>query len=472
MIPKKILRTSKSYDQKIENLLMLKFNGWGHHYFSDEGCIEYIKNNKIDGIDNAYEKYIQYQNGAHRADFFRYYFLYINGGGFIDADLIIYKNIDELFLNKKFVSIESLGHPGHIFQGFLFVEKESEIIYRALKKMYDADKAEVNFINGGSIEGYLKVCKDLYDILQDYIPSDEISIYKESNSIAYISPNTKNKYGATKIGKDGDWFGVHWQSEKSIYNWDIKEQKDYDFSLEKEKEIQQLLKVHKTYGEDYVRIGSARDGGYVMINDMSKDDVVISCGIGDNISWKTEDINFEYQVSELVGGIDMYECAIDSLSNMPTNGRFFKARIGDDTNMKDLLENAEPQEDYVLKIDIEGSEWDFFNNAESSDIEKFRQIIIELHWLNNLQKNNEMSKKIINALSKINKTHKLVLVHGNNNGTLFNYGNLVIPDVIEALYLRKDSYNFVDENEKYFDHPEKFNAACNDFYPELNHYLG
>lgn len=221
MIPKKILRTSKEYDQQVENMLMHSFNDWEHYYFSDNDCIEYIKNNKIDGLDNPYEKYIEYENGAHRADFFRYYFLYINGGGFIDADLMIYKNIDHLFLNKKFVSVESIGYPGHIFQGFLFVEKESDIVYKALKKMYDADKDEMNFINSGLLDGYLKICKDLYDILQDYLPSDDIDLHRESWSVEYVIPNTQNISKATKIGTKEDWFGVHWSSEKVVHEWEI-----------------------------------------------------------------------------------------------------------------------------------------------------------------------------------------------------------------------------------------------------------
>lgn len=241
---------------------------------------------------------------------------------------------------------------------------------------------------------------------------------------------------------------------------------------EKEKFIQQLLKVYKTHKEEYVRLGAERDGGYVMVNDISKDDFLMSCGITDNINWKLDQINFESQMSELVKGIDMYECAIDYLNNMPTNSKFFKARIGEDTGIKDLFHNAGTHQDYILKMDIEGSEWDFFDSAESSDIEKFRQIVIELHWLSNLQKDDEMSKKIESVLSKINKTHKLVLIHGNNHSPLFSYGKLIIPDVIEALYLRKDSYNFVDQDAEFFDHPESLNVPCASYLPEIDYYLG
>ena len=129
------------------------------------------------------------------------------------------------------------------------------------------------------------------------------------------------------------------------------------------------------------------------------------------------------------------------------------------------------QKDYILKMDIEGSEWDFFANAESSDIEKFRQMILEIHWLDGLRANDERYNRMVSVLSKINATHNLVLIHGNNFSPLFNYGDLVIPDVIEVLYLRKDSYNFVDDDEEFFDHPEYLNAPCTSEIPEINYYL-
>merc|ERR1711990_1006322 len=34
----------------------------------------------------------------------------------------------------------------------------------------------------------------------------------------------------------------------------------------------------------------------------------------------------------------------------------------------------------LMKMDIEGSEWDVFRTADPNHLRKFRQIVIELHW--------------------------------------------------------------------------------------------
>ena len=41
--------------------------------------------------------------GAHKADLFRYYYLYINGGVYIDSDLMITTNIENIILNYDLV---------------------------------------------------------------------------------------------------------------------------------------------------------------------------------------------------------------------------------------------------------------------------------------------------------------------------------------------------------------------------------
>jgi hypothetical protein len=233
-------------------------------------------------------------------------------------------------------------------------------------------------------------------------------------------------------------------------------------------QIKKIFKIHKTVGQEYFRVGSVNDGGYVLANDLTKKDFVMSCGIGDNVIWDVSDIAFEYQIVESVVGLDMYEYALDSLSNMPKNSRFFKAEIGKDTLIKDMLSNAGNQEDYVLKMDIEGSEWDFFNDASSEDINNFRQIVVEFHWLESMVNNDSEYEKIINTFLKINKTHNLVLLNGNNYSTVFEYESLLIPNVIEVLFLRKDSYAFIKEGlQETPDCPEKLITPCNPNQPQL-----
>jgi hypothetical protein len=236
----------------------------------------------------------------------------------------------------------------------------------------------------------------------------------------------------------------------------------------KQDQIKEIFKVYKTSDQKYHRVGSLHDGGYVMADDFKDTDFVVSCGIGDDVGWSTAHIDFERQVVDTVAGLDMYECAIDSLNDMPKNSRFFKAEISKDVFVKDILTNAGPQEDYILKMDIEGAEWDFFLDSTSDDLAKFRQLVVEFHWLNNIVDSTEWYDKIVSVFSKIGNTHNLVILHGNNHSPTFEYEDLTIPDVIEVLFLRKDSYTFVNnEDPDSSGLPEELLTPCSTEFPEI-----
>lgn len=87
----------------------------------------------------------------------------------------------------------------------------------------------------------------------------------------------------------------------------------------------------------------------------------------------------------------------------------------------------------VLKIDIEGMEWDVFTKV-GKEIELFDQIIVEMHEI--LNKDN--MGNVINGIKQITKTHFAVHIHGNNYGTVNYCKNLVTPETIEVTFLRKN----------------------------------
>ena len=234
----------------------------------------------------------------------------------------------------------------------------------------------------------------------------------------------------------------------------------------KEKRIKQLLSFCRTSGEKYLRIGSQNDGGYVMVDDFSQKDYAISCGIEDGIV-HISDLEFENQISQKSNGLDMYDYAIDSLNHNFRNGRFFKAELGNDFGLKEMLSNAGEQEDYILKMDVEGAEFDVFFNAESSDISKFRQMVVEFHWLQNIATDESYYCKFANVFHKILKTHHIVWFHGNNHSGTFEYGGMVIPEVVEILFLRKDSYKFVSANSNLADNVDKLTRPCKSDIPDI-----
>ena len=104
------------------------------------------------------------------------------------------------------------------------------------------------------------------------------------------------------------------------------------------------------------------------------------------------------------------------------------------------LKKLPDEKDFILKCDIEGSEWDILESCNEEDLSKFRQIVIEFHHF--IQSNNsDVLDKYLNVLKKINKTHQSINVHGNNCGP-WSFKKMDLPNVLEITYLRKTDYEF------------------------------
>jgi len=89
-IPKVIIQTSKLRPPKyIIELIKSKSEGWEYKHFTDEDIIEFMDNNPIEEFPKCPEIFHSFKMGQHKADFFRYYYLYIKGGVYVDSDLII-----------------------------------------------------------------------------------------------------------------------------------------------------------------------------------------------------------------------------------------------------------------------------------------------------------------------------------------------------------------------------------------------
>jgi hypothetical protein len=197
--------------------------------------------------------------------------------------------------------------------------------------------------------------------------------------------------------------------------------------------------------KNFIRVGEQEfDGGYVMLDDF-QGNVAYSFGICDDVSWDSQmaDIGFD---------VFMYDHTIRKLPFNHKNFHFHKVGIlgnPDDStsNMKTMSELIELNghadiNDLILKMDVEGWEWEFLNFASETTLDQFSQMVFEFHDLTNL----DMAKKIIPALKKINKSHQLVHVHANNLHPAFYLGDTMLPPVLEVTYLRKKDYKFEESN--------------------------
>lgn len=109
----------------------------------------------------------------------------------------------------------------------------------------------------------------------------------------------------------------------------------------------------------------------------------------------------------------------------------------ENTNLSFLTDQYK---DIFLKIDIEGGEYPWLLHLENSQLENFKQIVIEFHGLTDDGWGATQEVKT-RCLEKLSKTHYIVHAHGNNYGISVNY----IPDVLELTYVNKKCFDSIPE---------------------------
>jgi hypothetical protein len=186
-----------------------------------------------------------------------------------------------------------------------------------------------------------------------------------------------------------------------------------------------------------IRLGEKADGGYV-IGDLSGSyDCYISAGVGDNESFSEDFLSFHK-----VGSTNSF--AFDgTISEFPTKYKcdiqFIRKNIGElnDELTTNLSEQIDKYNDIFLKMDIESGEYPWLMWILPAQLQKFKQIAIELHSITSDHEYNNSIK--MTCLRKLCETHYLIHAHGNNGCNEFGG----IPVVIELTFVRKTEFNSV-----------------------------
>ncbi len=172
IIPKKIFQTWKTNKMETQMINTIKIiQGLNPEYeyklFTDNECLEFIKNNFGQKITNAFNNLVP---GAFKADLFRYCVLYIEGGIYIDCKMIptipfrnIIKSNDPCVLVKNTFEKNSTS----IYNAFictepknkLFLECINEIVSNSENLIYPQD---VFMVTGPSLL-YKNYCKLNYN---------------------------------------------------------------------------------------------------------------------------------------------------------------------------------------------------------------------------------------------------------------------------------------------------------------------
>lgn len=217
----------------------------------------------------------------------------------------------------------------------------------------------------------------------------------------------------------------------------------------KAKQLLYLIRPMDVDSFQLERYGNKGDGGYVTLNAFPKDSIVYSFGIGTDCGW-------DYAMAQKGMDIFMYDHTISRLPLSHKNFHFFKVGIADKegydnfgkvNSFENLIRENGHKEHHniILKIDVEGAEFDSFLATPEATLAQFSQIIFEFHWFQD-----NLSQKKLDVLKKLNITHQVVHLHGNNYSTAGNVDGVFIPNVLEVTYVRKSDHNF---------------STCRDFFP-------
>jgi hypothetical protein len=206
-------------------------------------------------------------------------------------------------------------------------------------------------------------------------------------------------------------------------------------------ELTELLRTLRPYqsGIPLVRIGSQADGGYLLPDDFLGISRCISPGCAG--LW-----GFEKQLWES-HGIPSVICDRENMKplDLPKEFSYVDAFIGfqDDTEnvtLQSLVDSncEESENDLILQMDIEGSEYLSILATPQSTLKKFRIILLELHYLEDVNKEIYTQNIFRPFLQRITKDHTVVHFHPNNCCGTWKRGSLSFPRTIEITLLRND----------------------------------
>jgi len=200
--------------------------------------------------------------------------------------------------------------------------------------------------------------------------------------------------------------------------------------------LNELLRIYPVKNK-LCRMGRHGDGGYIMPDVFRGGGIAYSFGINDDVSWDEDMAKRGYDVY-------MYDHTIEALPYERPEFHFHRCGIMSKTLVSPPMETLEnllqtnchmDVNNMILKMDVEGAEWEVLACIDENILARFDQIVLEYHGL--LEADGEKEKLILSALLKINSTHKLIHLHGNNMGTYINLCGRVFPNALEATYVRK-----------------------------------
>ena len=168
------------------------------------------------------------------------------------------------------------------------------------------------------------------------------------------------------------------------------------------------------------RFGEAHDGGYLMCANLL--DAVqsgYSYGISGYDKWGC-DISSRLDVP-----LHQYDCFDTTQPACPTGQTVFHAEcVGNtsktelgrsfDTIPNQIARNGDGAKRIVLKIDVEGAEWDSFAATPDDVLQRIDQLAVEFHWVRDEKQQWVQDEQYVRVVSRLKKFFHVAHIHYNN----------------------------------------------------------
>jgi hypothetical protein len=190
-------------------------------------------------------------------------------------------------------------------------------------------------------------------------------------------------------------------------------------------------------GRDFLRLGGAGDGGYLVPDDLGGVATCLSGGIG-------HDSRFERDCADRGMQVFLADGSVTAPSVSHPRFRFTRLYIGavagEDATTLDAWTAAHPETcggDILLKLDVEGAEYETILAASDALLARCRVIVIECHRLDHLW-SGPFYSIVARAFDKLLVNHACVHIHPNNADGMLRHRGLDVPPTMEFTFLRRD----------------------------------
>ncbi|MGH9256450.1 MAG: hypothetical protein ACRD3C_17970 [Vicinamibacterales bacterium] len=168
------------------------------------------------------------------------------------------------------------------------------------------------------------------------------------------------------------------------------------------------------------RFGETHDGGYLMCSNLLGGvQSGYSYGIGGYDKWGC-DISTQFNVT-----VHQYDCFNTTQPACSGGETVFHAEcVGDttetvegrvfDTVKNQFAENGDRSKRIVLKIDVEGAEWDSLLSVPNEILEQIDQMAVEFHWIEDEKFHWVQDDKYLRVVQRLKQFFEVGHIHFNN----------------------------------------------------------